>query len=107
MRELMTPLDGRANPCLCCPPITATLDLDCVIAVGFGYAACTRDGLEMLAERDAADGQYPTVREAETLALADPDHDWRIILDGPLHGETYQRQGEGRWVLVAKNEGFA
>ena len=25
----------------------------------------------------------------------------------PLRGATYQRQGKGRWVLVAENQGFA
>lgn len=51
--------------------------------------------------------QQPTVAQAEALALLKPDADWRVILEGPLHGETYQRQGEGRWVLVVKNQGFA
>jgi hypothetical protein len=29
------------------------------------------------------------------------------VLDGPLHGETYQRQGKNHWVLVERNLGFA
>jgi hypothetical protein len=48
-----------------------------------------------------------TLRAAEARARKAPRHDWRIVLDGPLHGETYQRQGKNRWVLVEKNEGFA
>ena len=77
-----------------------------MIAVGFGYAGVTCDGTERLREVPELEA-CPTVGDAEALALREPDADWRIILDGPLHGETYQRQGVGRWVLVAKNEGFA
>lgn len=47
------------------------------------------------------------MKDAEAAALADPDHDWRIVLFGPLHGEVYQRHGPGEWMLVEKNEGFA
>ena len=45
--------------------------------------------------------------DAEALAAQDPDHDWRIVLHGPLSGRTYQRHGPGQWMLVEKNEGFA
>jgi hypothetical protein len=48
-----------------------------------------------------------TVAQAEELAKADPDHDWRIVLHGPLRGMTYQRHGDTQWMLVEKNEGFA
>ena len=45
--------------------------------------------------------------DAEREAVIDPDHDWRVTLFGPLHGEVYQRQGEGEWLLVESNQGFA
>jgi hypothetical protein len=48
-----------------------------------------------------------TVAQAEKVAATAPDHDWRIVLYGPLHGEVYQRQGAGEWLLVEKNQGFA
>jgi hypothetical protein len=48
-----------------------------------------------------------TTAQAEKVAKADPDHDWRIVLYGPLHGEVYQRHAPGEWVLVEKNKGFA
>lgn len=48
-----------------------------------------------------------TVAQLEEMALLEPEHDWRIIKHGPLHGETFQRQGEGRWVCVESNDGFA
>ncbi len=50
---------------------------------------------------------YWTFADAENAAKADPDHDWRVTMFGPLHGETYQRHGDGEWNLVEKNEGFA
>jgi len=136
----LPPLDGRSNPCTCCPPIPPTLDRRAVIAVGFGDAHVSRDGqviyrepaggppdCEMCGGRGCIEGEDRVLREcpdcggfgflggtqvqwtvaqAEKVAAADPDHDWRIVLYAPLHGEVYQRQ-DGRWVLVEKNDGFA
>lgn len=45
--------------------------------------------------------------QAEALAAADPDHDWRIVMYGPMYGCAYQRHAPGEWVLVEQNEGFA
>jgi hypothetical protein len=110
--------------CECNGAKPLTFPADGLIAVGFGYAAVTKDGREMLREPDYEilyddDGEmlpedqqppeqeYPTGADAEALAVADPDHDWRIHIEGPLSGRTYQRQGVGNWVLVEQNEGFA
>lgn len=142
--EKLPALDGRSNPCLCCPPILAALPMARTIAVGFGDAHVERDGEEVYREPgayagtkpcgacewgytdaakkvlcgqcggsgtvddpDAPEAVYWDVAEAEKLAATDPDHDWRIVLFGPLHGEVYQRHGPGQWMLVEKNEGFA
>lgn len=106
--EYLPPVAGGNNPCLNCPPIEETLDMERVIAVGFGQAFVSKDDETVYFEAyDMAEDDYWTVAKAETVAANDPDHDWRIVLDGPLHGETYQRQGAGRWVLVDRNEGFA
>lgn len=125
-----TPITAEArkpHACMVCEAngaITITFPLDAAIAVGFGYAACTKDGREVLSEPDTPilyddDGEmlpedqqppepyYPTGLDAERLALADPNHDWRITLEGPLSGREYQRQGEGNWVLISQSEGFA
>lgn len=105
---ILPALDGRNNPCLNCPPIEPTLDMDRTIAVGFGQAFVARDDETVYYEKpDAEEDDYWTVAQAEAAAVADPDHDWRIVMDGPMHGETYQRQGVGRWVLVERNDGFA
>ena len=79
-----------------------------MIAVGFGYAALHKDGAPVWSEDEAvSDNSMMTGADAEALAVQDPDHDWRIVLYGPLSGRTYQRHGPGQWMLVEKNEGFA
>lgn len=103
----LPPMDGRPNPCACCPPIASLLPMDARIAVGFGYAALLRDEEELWSERGQEWEDCPTLAQAEAQAAADPDHDWRIALCGPLHGEFYQRQGPSHWVLVDSNQGFA
>ena len=78
-----------------------------LIAVGFGCATVTRDGEQIIdGERHPSD-EFLTFADAEAMAVIDPDHDWRVILHGPLHGETYQRQGVEKWVCIERNEGFA
>ena len=102
-------LEGHPNGCLHCPPILAKASMEKDIAVGFGTAGLSRDDdIVIDGERAFQRGErVPTFADAEALAIADPDHDWRVTLHGPLHGETYQRQGVGEWVLVESNEGFA
>lgn len=110
----------KPHPCPTCEANGAmpiTFPPDGLIAVGFGFAACLKDGATVLEEPqlnydDAGDPideelEYPTGADAEALAATDPDHDWRILLEGPLSGRTYQRQGEANWVLVEQHEGFA
>lgn len=110
----------KPHPCFTCEvngAMPITFHPESLIAVGFGFAACLKDGRPVLEEpqlRYDDDGEpideeldYPTGADAEALALSDPDHDWRIQIEGPLSGRTYQRQGPGNWVLVEQNEGFA
>ena len=82
---------------------------DTAVAIGFGVAQIQKDGQiifdEMIAEK-SGDEENHYLSEFELLATADPDHDWRLILYGPLNGRVYQRQ-EGQWVLVESNRGFA
>lgn len=67
----------------------------------------TCGGLGDVHDPAAPEPDYWTVSRVERLARQDPDHDWRIVLLGPLHGEVYQRHGQSQWVLVESNEGFA
>lgn len=100
-------LEGGHHPCLNCPDIETLLDMGRVIAVGFGDAALERDGETVWQEAGNDFEDCLSVERAEEMAARDEDHDWRIVLHGPLHGETYQRHGPRAWVLVEKNEGFA
>jgi len=117
----------KPHACLTCElngAIPITFPPEGLIAVGFGYAGVTKDGREVLREPDCPilyddagemlpedqqppEPEYPTGADAEKLAAADPDHDWRIHLEGPLSGRVYQRQGDAGWVLVEQSEGFA
>lgn len=95
--------DGDDNP---------LLPMDAVIAVGFGFAClmkgqeCVWDEMEAMRSGKEFD-DFMTVEQAEALAVADPDHDWRIVMHGPMRGATFQRQAEKQWVCVESNEGFA
>lgn len=97
--------------CLCCGTPAALFPAEAWIAVGFGYAALTKDGQEIYAEPQGPDdfdeSEYLSGAQAEEMAAADPDHDWRISLVGPLSERHYQRHAAGQWVLVQQGEGFA
>ena len=97
----LTAIAAHHGGCLNCGPRPAQFPPDGVIAVGFGYAALHKDGAPVWSK------DMMTGADAEALAAQDPDHDWRIVLHGPLSGRTYQRHGPGQWMLVEKNEGFA
>lgn len=79
------------------------------IAIGFGLATITKDGLSIYTEGNEKFnimGRLLTGEDAEALATEDPDHDWRISIIGPLYEFYYQRQGPKRWVLYEKGAGF-
>lgn len=91
--------------CACCSSACQIAHMNMVIAVGFGCAQVTKGDELVYNEQEGAD--IWTVQDAENAALQDPDHDWQIMFVGPMHGETFQRQGPGRWVCVESNPGFA
>jgi len=93
--------------CLNCPPVERIASLDMLIAVGFGMACVTRDGTHVYSEDEVKGKDYPTLRRFESKARKDPEHDWRIILEGPLRSREYQRQGQNEWVLIRSGQGFA
>ena len=96
---------GGPAGCLNCGGAHAKLPMAALVAVGFGDAHVSRDGVVTYREMGAK--RLSRALRFERQAARDPDHDWRIVLDGPLHGETYQRQGPKEWVLVERNRGFA
>jgi hypothetical protein len=109
--EKLKPLEGKEIKigCLCCSTAARTARMNMPICVGFGSAFVTKDGVEVYdGEAALRDENEPlTVRDIEAMAKADPDHDWRIVKYGPMHGETYQRHCDETWVCVESNEGFA
>lgn len=105
----LEPIKATARGCLNCGTLVEKASMEMLIAVGFGDAHVERDGEIIYDELDCQmdSDKLWTVQDAENEALKDPDHDWRVVLDGPLRGRTFQRHGDGEWVLVAENNGFA
>jgi hypothetical protein len=107
-QHLEAPVDPGHRGCLSCPAPQRMLAMDRRIAVGFGAAYLTRDGLEVFSESYGMDYEDCwSVQQAEDAAREHPESDWRIVLHGPMHGETYQRHGDGQWVCIESNNGFA
>lgn len=105
--KLQPPHEGAIHQgCLNCPPIERIAPLDMIIAVGLGVARVTR-GRRVIFSEGANDENDHYLSEFEEMAKADPDHDWRVLLDAPLRSREYQRQGEGKWVLIKSGPGFA
>lgn len=103
--EKLKPIKGGTGSCLNCGYQHAVLPMTAIIAVGFGYAAVTKNDKEVYVESD--NENCWTVQDAENLAIQDPDNDWRIHLVAPLSERHYQRQGDNLWVLYEKGIGFA
>ncbi|MCB0684227.1 MAG: hypothetical protein KDC32_25465 [Saprospiraceae bacterium] len=83
-------------------------DLDSRIGVGFGIAQILKDSEIVFEERSDQEWEdLPLLREFEEMAQLDPDRDWRLYLMAPLWNAEYQRQGDGRWILIDKGRGFA
>jgi hypothetical protein len=112
---------GGPAGCFNCGVAHDLLPLSTVLYYEFGGWTITCDGQSLYPPLTRA-SNFQDVRRHKDGSMNVPDHrlrhyerlaaktrgrDWRATYDGPLHGETYQRQGKGRWVLVARNQGFA
>ncbi len=103
-------IEGQQQPCLHAGVAASLFPPTGIIAVGFGCAMVTKNGEPIYQEPVSLDDESFTDwtgADAEAAALADPDHDWRIVLQSPLSGREYQRHDTGRWVLIHQDEGFA
>jgi len=80
---------------------------DALIAVGFGYAALTRDGQTVYEESDKQERDLMTVAQAERLAEREPERDWRIHLVAQLEDRHYRRKSKGVWVLYERGYGMS
>lgn len=82
-----------------------------IVAVGFGSADVSASGKHIISEQEWIDGDLGDaevdLQLVERIAQKRPELDWRISMYGPLSGQEYQRQGDGEWVLVRRDEGFA
>lgn len=107
-------IEGKHGGCFNCAPRPSFFPAEGVIAVAFGYAGLHRDGEPVWTEDlayeehgELTEDEYMTGAQAEAMAAADHNHDWRIVLDGQLSGRTYQRHAAGEWALIEQNQGFA
>lgn len=98
---------GFASGCLNCGPTPIQLPLEAEIAVGFGSCTVQKGDVCLYQQDPGADEDTPILQKFEDLAKADPDHDWQVHFYGAMSEETYQRQGDGLWVLIEKGMGFA
>lgn len=83
-----------------------------VYAMGEGWTTLTNVRGEIVDYFDAWEGlewavEAVTLAEIEECCAEDPDHDWRLRVEGPLGGAVYQRQGCAQWVAVERLDGFA
>lgn len=102
------PIKGGYGGCLHCGYQYDIAPEEMLIAVGFGVATVTKNGKEIYNEMSIENEEdLWTLKEAEEEALKDEDNDWRIHLVAPLSERHYQRQGENKWVLYEKGQGFA
>ena len=102
------PIKGGFGGCLHCGYQYDIAPEEMLIAVGFGVATVTKNGKEIYNENSIKnESDLWTLKEAEEEALKDEDNDWRIHLVAPLSERHYQRQGENKWVLYEKGQGFA
>ena len=110
------PYKGKLHiGCLTCSTASWDLEMDRILAVGFGDAIASKNGKTVYSEMEFMRGKkdiamqdidWVTAQVIEDMALKEPDCDWRIQFIGPMHGESYQRQ-DGKWVLIDSNQGFA
>ena len=104
----LEPIKGGRGGCPCCGYQHDILPEESIIGVGFGDASLTKNGEVIFQEVNRMNFKdIMTCKQAEELAIKDPDNDWRIHLVAQLSERHYQRQGEKHWVLYEKGMGFA
>ena len=113
--EKLPPIKGGVQGCLNCGFVPDTLPMDAVIAVGFGYAAVTKNGKEVYDENEIPQEKWDnakeyeevfwTTQDAERPPLFEPDADWRIHLVGPLSERHFSGRA-GLWYCIRRGKGF-
>jgi hypothetical protein len=100
-------VDGKTVGCLNCGYKPEVAHMEMRIAVGFGAAQLRKDDKIIWSEGNKEYEDCLTVADAEKIAAADPDHDWRIELYAALSEAVYQRHEANKWVLIKTGMGFA
>lgn len=107
------------NKCLNCSTASYVLSMERSLCAGFGDVRATKNGDEVYSEYakkkelevkfggDYTFEMFPDAQFIEDMAAKEPDNDWRIQFDTPMHGETYQRHKDGIWYCIESNQGFA
>lgn len=105
MTALLPPLEHPPHSgCLNCPPRPLRLRRFNPHP-GFGVVALIRDG-EWVDSWFSYE-ECKALPTFERIAEADPDHDWRVRVEGPLSGVVYQRHAPREWIAVERLGGFA
>ena len=107
------------NGAICGGKPKGNFDLSRFICIGFGIATVTKNGVsvydEMTTEREWS-AKHPRSKKcppfwngkrAEREARKDPNHDWQIMIHGPMSGGTWKRVKPNLWELIESNGGFA
>lgn len=106
--KYLPPIKDVPAGCLCCPSTEPVLCMKTVLYNGYGGWSITKNGAQYFTEDQNKDwSETKVMAEIEKEASQDPENDWRAELYLPLREATYQRQGEGKWMLVRTGEGFA
>ena len=104
--EPLDRLSISGGGCLYCGAMHKALNMNAVLAVGFGTCTVSKNSSIVYSEPQDSE-EFWEARDAEELAVKDPDQDWRIHFYAPLYEAVYQRHGENHWVLIEKGQGFA
>jgi hypothetical protein len=97
--------------CPCCPRTEDTLQPETVLYNGFGGYHVERNG-EIFYCGGVNENwtEYKTLWqiEEEIQKIENGDSDvWKVILNNPLRGATWERKEKDIWVLTETNLGFA
>lgn len=80
---------------------------DALLLPGLGCASVSKNG-ELVIELQGLAGEHTMiVGEAEQLALAEPEQEWRIHIVSLLDDRHYRREGAGLWRLYARGYGLS
>ena len=103
----MTKPTGRLGGCPTCPSTLDILEMDTVLYQGFGGYHVEKDGVIFYhPDSDLKWEDYKTLADIEKIAKTTTKSKWKVILNNPLRGATWERYG-GKWRIIEHNNGFA